>query len=204
MKPKMFPIQGGGRPIPWGLIEPHAEQVQKNHGWQTLELLAVNGGLIACEALCALDGEGLARLTEGPHGFTLTSNAPAAPTMHYVCTCDDHLQAHARRFMERKPAPEAARTIQEIAAELFVCAEGWVPGARLIGNVTAEEIAVVADYARRKAESELERETRAGLASTLDELDGHARDRRVIGIPDAENAPLRLANLLRALEKAAS
>lgn len=56
---KRFPIllqsndDHGPRSIPWRLIEPHREQVYKNHN-QTLEELAQRGGLSWCELVAVL------------------------------------------------------------------------------------------------------------------------------------------------------
>jgi hypothetical protein len=38
------------------------------------------------------------------------------------------------------------RTTEEIAVELLKCAVGWEPTARLLGNVTAAELATVAAH----------------------------------------------------------
>ncbi len=43
------------RAIPWAMIAPHAEQAHLNHS-QSLERLAVRGGLSCQEALAILDG----------------------------------------------------------------------------------------------------------------------------------------------------
>ncbi len=42
------------RSIPWGLIEPHRLQAERNH-WQSLERLAERGGLAPSEALAVLE-----------------------------------------------------------------------------------------------------------------------------------------------------
>lgn len=42
-------------PIPWGIIAPHEQQAQRNHGGQTLQRLAERGGLSPCEAVAVLE-----------------------------------------------------------------------------------------------------------------------------------------------------
>lgn len=49
--------------IPWAMIEPHAEQADKNH-YQSLARLADRGGLSACEALAVLEDRPHSRLPE--------------------------------------------------------------------------------------------------------------------------------------------
>lgn len=41
--------------IPWGVIAPHEEQAQRNHG-QSLDRLASRGGLAASEAIDIIEG----------------------------------------------------------------------------------------------------------------------------------------------------
>ncbi len=49
---RRFPIVGGPS-VPWHVMAPHEAQAQKNHG-QSLEQLAVRGGLSPAEAWCVV------------------------------------------------------------------------------------------------------------------------------------------------------
>lgn len=44
---------GCPRSVPWSLVEPHAQQAERNHGGQSLSRLAERGGLCPSE-LCAV------------------------------------------------------------------------------------------------------------------------------------------------------
>ena len=53
--PHWFPVlNAGGVAILWRKVAPHAGQARKNH-YQTLERLAVRGGLSWCELLAVLE-----------------------------------------------------------------------------------------------------------------------------------------------------
>jgi len=52
-KLRLFPIQGGPA-IPWAVIVTHEAQARRNHGGQSLDVLAERGGLSACEAVAVL------------------------------------------------------------------------------------------------------------------------------------------------------
>ena len=43
-----------------------------------------------------------------------------------------------------------SRTIEAIAADVLGCASAWEPDVRLIGNVTADEVASLAMFALRR------------------------------------------------------
>lgn len=53
---RTFPVLGAATGIPWGLVEAHAAQVQRNHG-QTLDALARRGGLDWVELWYALNDQ---------------------------------------------------------------------------------------------------------------------------------------------------
>jgi hypothetical protein len=53
---RMFPIQNGPD-IPWSIIAPFEKQAQRQHD-QTLEQLALRGGLSVCEVISILEGDG--------------------------------------------------------------------------------------------------------------------------------------------------
>lgn len=71
--------------VPWGLLQPHAEQVYRNHG-QSLTELASRGGLCAAEALAILDGRRWSQIVERANdeevlqGLVDSYNARVAPT----------------------------------------------------------------------------------------------------------------------------
>ena len=54
---RLFPVLKGVtlKFIPWGLLDPHRRQADRNHG-QTLEKLADRGGLSAEEAMAVIEG----------------------------------------------------------------------------------------------------------------------------------------------------
>lgn len=60
MTDRRFPIHGDNicRSVPWDCVEPHREQIERNHG-QTLEQLAQRGGLDFGELACAMAGRRL-------------------------------------------------------------------------------------------------------------------------------------------------
>ncbi len=89
--PRRFPVLGkdGKRvpPVPWGLLAPHEEQAQRNHG-QTLEQLAGRGGLGASEMLAILERrpframapeESCARLTDAINAWNVKGSHDADP-----------------------------------------------------------------------------------------------------------------------------
>ena len=62
--------------------------------------------------------------------------------------CAVHL-AHAIATGARQPAAADARPIYAIAQDVHACATAWEPGAMLMGNVRADEVALLAEYAMR-------------------------------------------------------
>lgn len=64
----------------------------------------------------------------------------------------------------------AARDIETIAADVLDCALSWEPGARLLGNVTALEIGMLARYVAERAPLQPGHPETAGLRARVGAL----------------------------------